>query len=208
HLLRAYADGTELRGPAGAAIWSAPTIDGRRGAVYVGTGNTYNGGGPPTAGALLAFDLKTGQLGRAPQGGATTPDGLRLRGGGRHFDFGASPVLATLSSGRQLVVAGQKSGVVYALDPEKQGQQMWRYRAGGGSGLGGIQWGIAADGEKVYAPVAEIYSPAPGGLHAIELSSGARAWVAPPAEPLPCGKLSRSCSGALFSAVTAIARPL
>ena len=59
--------------------------------------------------------------------------------------------------GRDLIVAGQKSGVVYALDPDKRGQQVWRYRAGGGSGLGGIQWGIATDGTRVYAPVAEIY---------------------------------------------------
>ncbi len=81
---------------------------------------------------------------------------------GPDFDFGASPVLATLAGGRQLIVAGQKSGVVYALDPDKKGEQVWRYRAGGGSGLGGIQWGIAADAEHVYVPVAEIYSPAAG----------------------------------------------
>jgi polyvinyl alcohol dehydrogenase (cytochrome) len=113
-------------------------------------------------------------------------------------------VLATLANGRQLVVAGQKAGVVVALDPDKRGQQVWRYRAGGGSGLGGIQWGIAADRDRVYVPVAEIYNPAPGGLHAVDLATGARAWFAPPADPLPCGRLSRSCSGAQFSAVTVL----
>ncbi|HXI30679.1 MAG TPA: PQQ-binding-like beta-propeller repeat protein, partial [Vicinamibacterales bacterium] len=212
HLLRAYADGTELRGPAGAAIWSAPTIDVKRGAIYVGTGNTYSGAAQPTADAILALDLKTGRLRWSHQMPATTPDVFGCVVGdvncgeraGPDFDFGASPVLATLAGGRQLVVAGQKSGVVYALDPDRQGQQVWRYRAGGGSGLGGIQWGIAADAERVYVPVAEIYNPSPGGLHAVELASGARAWFAPPADPLPCGKLSRSCSGAQFSAVTAI----
>ncbi|HMF95569.1 MAG TPA: PQQ-binding-like beta-propeller repeat protein [Vicinamibacterales bacterium] len=212
HLLRAYADGTELRGPAGAAIWSAPTIDVKRAAIYVGTGNTYSGPAQPTSDAILAFDLKTGKLRWAHQMPATTPDVFGCVVGeincgeraGPDFDFGASPVLATLSSGRQLIVAGQKSGVVYALDPDKQGQQAWRYRAGGGSGLGGIQWGIAADGQRVYVPVAEIYNPAPGGLHAVDLATGVRAWFAPPPEPLPCGKLSRSCSGAQFSAVTAI----
>ena len=212
HLLRAYADGTELRGPAGAAIWSAPTIDVKRGAIYVGTGNTYSGVAQPTADAILALDLRTGKLRWSHQMPATTPDVFGCVVGdvncgeraGPDFDFGASPVLATLAGGRQLVVAGQKSGVVYALDPDRQGQQVWRYRAGGGSGLGGIQWGIAADAERVYVPVAEIYNPSPGGLHAVELASGARAWFAPPADPLPCGKLSRSCSGAQFSAVTAI----
>ena len=122
---------------------------------------------------------------------------------GPDFDFGASPVLAKLPSGRELIVAGQKSGVVYALDPDRKGAQVWRYRAGGGSGLGGIQWGIAADGERVYVPVAEIYSPTPGGLHAVDLATGARVWYSPP-EPPVCGKLSRACSGAQFSAVTAI----
>jgi len=57
---------------------------------------------------------------------------------------------------------------------------------------------------SVYVPVAEIYNPTPGGLHAVDLATGARAWFAPPADPLPCGRLSRSCSGAQFSAVTVI----
>ena len=92
---------------------------------------------------------------------------------------------------------------MYALDPDRKGEQVWRYRAGGGSGLGGIQWGIAADGERVYVPVAEIYNPTPGGLHAVDLATGARAWYSPPETPV-CGKLSRSCSGAQFSAVTVI----
>jgi polyvinyl alcohol dehydrogenase (cytochrome) len=122
---------------------------------------------------------------------------------GPDFDFGASPVLARRPDGRDLLIAGQQSGVVYALDPDKQGQQVWRYRAGGGSGLGGIQWGIAVDGERAYVPVAEIYTPEPGGLHAVEIASGTRAWYAAP-QPPACGKQTRACSGAQFSAVTAI----
>ena len=211
HLLRVYADGTELRGPSGGAIWSAPTIDARRGALYVGVGNTYSGAAQPTTDAVLALDLKTGKLRWARQMAPSTPDVFGCTPGdvncgeraGPDFDFGASPVLATLAGGRQLIVAGQKSGVVYALDPDKKGEQVWRYRAGGGSGLGGIQWGIAADAEHAYVPVAEIYSPTPGGLHAVDLATGARVWYSPPETPV-CGKLSRACSGAQFSAVSAI----
>jgi polyvinyl alcohol dehydrogenase (cytochrome) len=210
-LLRAYADGTELRGPSGGAIWSAPTIDVKRGALYVGVGNTYSGAAQPTTDAVLALDLKTGKLRWSRQMPPSTPDVFGCTPGevncgeraGPDFDFGASPVLATLGSGRQLIVAGQKSGVVYALDPDKQGEQVWRYRAGGGSGLGGIQWGIAADRERVYVPVAEIYNPTPGGLHAIDLATGTRVWYSPPEPPL-CGKPSRACSGAQFSAVSTI----
>jgi len=210
-LLRAYADGTELRGPAGGAIWSAPTIDVKRGAIYVGVGNTYSGPAQSTTDAILAFDLATGAMRWARPMASATPDVFGCTPGdvncgdrpGPDFDFGASPVLATLTTGRQLIIAGQKSGLVYALDPDKQGQQVWRYRAGGGSGLGGIQWGIAADADRAYVPVAEIYNPAPGGLHAIDLATGAREWYAPPETPV-CGKPSRACSGAQFSAVSAI----
>ena len=210
-LLRVYADGTELRGPSGGAIWSAPTIDVRRGAIYVGVGNTYSGAAQPTTDAVLAFDLRSGAMRWARQMAPSTPDVFGCTPGdvncgeraGPDFDFGASPVLAKVAGGRDLIVAGQKSGVVFALDPDKKGEQVWRYRAGGGSGLGGIQWGIAADADRVYVPVAEIYSPAPGGLHAVDLATGTRAWYSPPGTPV-CGKLSRSCSGALFSAVTAI----
>ena len=210
-LLRVYADGTELRGPAGGAIWSAPTVDVKRGAIYAGVGNTYSGAAQSTTDAVLAFDLKTGALRWSRQMAPSTPDVFGCTPGdvncgeraGPDFDFGASPILATLPSGRQLIVAGQKSGVAYALDPDRKGEQVWRYRAGGGSGLGGIQWGIAADAARVYIPVAEIYSPAPGGLHAVDLATGARTWFAAPAVPL-CGRLSRACSGAQFSAVTAI----
>jgi polyvinyl alcohol dehydrogenase (cytochrome) len=210
-LLRAYADGTELRGPAGGAVWSAPTIDVKRGALYVGVGNTYSGAAQPTTDAVIAFDLATGALRWVRQMAPATPDVFGCTPGsvncgdrpGPDFDFGASPVLATLGSGRQLIVAGQKSGVVFALDPDRKGQQVWRYRAGGGSGLGGIQWGIAVDGERAYVPVAEIYSPEPGGLHAVDLATGERVWHAAPETPV-CGKPSRGCSGAQFSAVTAI----
>jgi polyvinyl alcohol dehydrogenase (cytochrome) len=210
-LLRQYADGTELRGPSGGAIWSAPTIDARRGALYVGVGNTYSGAAQPTTDAVLAFDLKSGAMRWSRQMAPSTPDVFGCTPGevncgeraGPDFDFGASPILASLANGRELIIAGQKSGVVYALDPDRKGEQVWRYRAGGGSGLGGVQWGIAADTERVYIPVAEIYSQTPGGLHAVDLATGTRAWYAAPADPV-CGKLSRACSGALFSAITAI----
>jgi polyvinyl alcohol dehydrogenase (cytochrome) len=108
-----------------------------------------------------------------------------------------------LPDGHDLIVIGQKSGVAYALDPDRNGAQVWRYRAGGGSGLGGIQWGVAVDGAHAYFPVAEIYAPAPGGLHAVQLGTGMRDWFAPPPPPV-CGTLSRACSGAQFAAITVI----
>jgi polyvinyl alcohol dehydrogenase (cytochrome) len=210
-LMRSYADGAEVWGPSGGAIWSAPTIDAKRGALYVGTGNTYSGPAQPATDAVAAFDLKTGQLRWARQMypgdrdvfGCNPGEVNCLPKAGPDFDFGASPILASLPNGRDLVLAGQKSGVAYALDPDRKGEQVWRYRAGGGSGLGGIQWGIASDGERVYLPIADIYSETPGGLHAVSIASGARAWMTPPPPPA-CGKPNRGCNSAQFSAVSVI----
>jgi polyvinyl alcohol dehydrogenase (cytochrome) len=210
-LIRTYADGTEAWGPAGGAVWSAPTVDARRGAIYVGVGNTYSGAPQPTTDAVVAFDADTGEMRWAHQLNAGHRDVFGCTAGeincierpGPDFDVGASPVLAKLPNGRELIIAGQKSGVVYALDPDRHGAEVWHYRAGGGSGLGGVQWGLATDGERVYIPIADIYNPAPGGLHAISLRTGKRAWYVPPPPPL-CGKVSRACNGAQFSAVTVI----
>ena len=210
-LIRTYADGTDVWGPSGGAVWSAPTIDPGRGALYVGVGNTYSGAPQPATDAVAAIDLKTGTVRWARQMypgerdvfGCTPGEvncGVRS---GPDFDFGASPALVRLPNGRELIVAGQKSGVAYALDPDRKGEQVWRYRAGGGSGLGGIQWGIAADADRAYFPVADIYSDTPGGLHAVALADGTRAWYTPP-PPAICGKPGRGCSGAQFSAVTVI----
>ena len=208
-LQRAYADGSEVWGPAGGAIWSAPTIDAKRGAVYVGVGNLYSGPPQATTDAIIAFDLKTGEMRWAHQ--LTPNDFFGCAAGevncvdrpGPDFDIGAAPALATLAGGRTLIVVAQKSGVTYAIDPDHKGAQVWRYRAGGGSGLGGTQWGIAIDAGQAYVPVVEIYAPEPGGLHAVDLATGHRAWFAHPPPPV-CGKPSRACSGAQFSAVTAI----
>ena len=205
------ADGTELFGPSGGAVWSAPTIDVKRGAIYVGVGNAYSGPTPKTTDAIVALDLKTGAVRWAQQMypgdrdvfGCTPGEMNCVPRAGPDFDFGASPALVTTAAGRDLIVAGQKSGVVFALDPDRRGAQVWRCRAGGGSGLGGIQWGIAVDRDRAYAPVADIYSSSPGGLHAIDLRTGRRAWTTPAPPPL-CGRPQRGCSGAQFSAVTAI----
>ena len=54
--------GTALWGPAGAAVWSAPTIDTRRGALYIGTGNAYTAPAVKTSDSVIAMDLKTGKI--------------------------------------------------------------------------------------------------------------------------------------------------
>lgn len=210
-LLRAYADGSESWGPSGGAVWSSPTIDPKRRTIYVGVGNAYSGEAPSTTDAILALDLASGSVRWSRQMTPGERDVFGCTPGevncgdrpGPDFDFGAAPALVTLKNGRQLIVAGQKSGVLYAVDPDRHGAIVWRYRAGGGSGLGGIQWGIATDDERAYVPVADIYAEEPGGLHAVDLASGQRVWFARPPAPV-CGRPSRACSSAQFAAVTAI----
>jgi polyvinyl alcohol dehydrogenase (cytochrome) len=207
-LQRSYADGSEVWGPSGGGIWSSPTIDAKRGAIYVAAGNSYSGPPQATTDAVVAFDLKSGAMRWAHQltpndlFGCVTGEINCAARQGPDFDFGASPVLARAGD-RDLIVIGQKSGMAYALDPEKKGEQVWRYRASNGSGLGGIQWGTAADESLAYFPVSDIYSPMPGGLHAVDLATGERAWLTPPPAPV-CGRPSRACSGAQFAAVTVI----
>lgn len=203
-------DGIESWGPAGGAVWSAPTIDPKRGALYVGVGNTYAGlATAPAANAVAAFDLKTGRALWAKQ--VAAPDIFGCRVGeancgerpGPDFDFGSSPSLARLPNGRDILVTGNKSGIGYAMDPDKQGEIIWQYRAGKGSALGGIEWGSAVDAEHAYFPVADGNSQSPGGLHAVKLTSGERDWFTP-APPPKCGQPGRGCNGSQSAAITAI----
>ena len=210
--------GVPLWGPSGAAIWSAPTVDSSRGLLYVATGNIYSGPAHPAGNAVIALDLKSGAVRWSTQ---FTPGDVYIsncRAGnpncpeknGPDFDFGSPPMLVRTTAGRDLIVIGQKSGIAWALDPEKNGEVVWEYRAGRGGVLGGIEWGSAADGERAYFAVSDITLPQPGGLHAVTLATGQRAWFAPPRPPA-CGTPSttlgaggRGCNAAQSAAVTVI----
>ena len=204
--------GTTLWGPSGAGIWSAPAIDVRRGVVYAATGNTYTPPQLSTSDAVIAFDLKTGKIRWTKQvtpndvfGGWCRPslkNPICPEENGPDFDFGNAPILAKLPSGKDVIVIGQKSGVGWALDPDKEGAVIWQYRAGRGSALGGMEWGSAVDDQNAYFPVSDISLPNPGGLHAVQLATGERVWYAPPPPPI-CGS-GRGCNGAQTAAVTVI----
>lgn len=195
--------GAPLFAPSGAPVWSSPTIDPARGLVYVGTGENYTRPTTESSDAILAIDIETGQLAWSFQ--ATEADaytmGCGLGGGGRgtcpsppgpDVDFGMAPMLTTRPDGRQILVAGQKSGVVWGLDPEAEGAVLWSTQVGKGGALGGIHWGMATDGRLAYAAnadrgavIVDVHpdTPPSPGLYAIDLMSGALTWSAPaPAE--------------------------
>jgi polyvinyl alcohol dehydrogenase (cytochrome) len=202
------AAGVQLWGPAGVGIWAAPTIDVKRNLVYAATGNTYSAPAQPTADAIVAFDPKDGAVKWIKQ--FTVQDVFGCRAGGPNCgerpgpdaDLGTPAMLVTFSDGRDVIIVGQKSGMTFAIDPDKEGEVIWQYRAGEGSIWGGVQWGAAVDSEHAYFPVSDIRTPKPGGLHAVSLTTGERAWYVPPL-PLKCAA-GTGCSAALLSAPTLV----
>jgi polyvinyl alcohol dehydrogenase (cytochrome) len=207
------AKGTLMQGPAGAAIWSAPTVDLKRGLAYVATGDSYTDAPAPLSDAIVAIDLKTGAIHWSNQVTAgdnyimgcpllTKSANCPINEGPDH-DFGASPVLFTLKSGKQVLLSGQKSGVAYGMDPDT-GRTLWATKVGAGSHLGGIEWGIAADQTRLFVPNADMvnlidealrpkglhverdaYPPARPGLSALDPATGRVLWFTP-APVAPC----------------------
>jgi polyvinyl alcohol dehydrogenase (cytochrome) len=213
------ASGTQLYGPSGAAVWSSPTIDAQRQALYVATSNSYSNPPADSSDAVLAFDLKTGRMLWHRQ--ATPNDSYVVacygadqtncpQDHGPDHDFGQSPILVGLQDGRRVLAIGQKSGVVHAFDPDREGEVLWQTRIGKGGPLGGSEWGSAADLDRIYVANSDVRflrdgtrrldAAAGGGLFALNLSDGKVTMKVP---PVPCGDRDQ-CSPALSAAVSVI----
>ena len=221
---KAKQTGQNQWGPSGAGIWSAPTLDTKRGVLYVTTGDNYSAPATPMSDAVLALELATGRIAWSRQ---TTPGDVwnsscSAKGDcpGPDYDYGSSVILEKLDNGRDVLLAGQKSGMVYALDPDRKGEILWQVRVGQGGTNGGVQWGMASDGQQLYAatsdvtrslaPNADALDPRPqavdpktgGGLTALRIATGEKVWFAP---PIVCGPAAkRGCSPAQSQAVSAI----
>ena len=205
--------GTQMYGPAGGAVWSAPTLDLKRKLIYVGTGNSYTDVETGHTDAIVALDLETGKPRWVNQ--VTPKDnflvGCRQPGigncpeeAGPDHDFGSSPVLRTLPNGKQVILAGQKSGVIYALDPDDNGKKIWEVRVGAGGALGGIEWGFAADEQNVYVPVADVFGAnRKPGLTALKIATGEKVWYVP-APPAKCSWGTTRCNNSQSAAATVI----
>jgi polyvinyl alcohol dehydrogenase (cytochrome) len=209
------AAGTPLWKPAGVGVWSTPTIDPDRDLIYVGTGNSYTQPAAPMSDSIVALAMDSGEIRWFNQITANDAFVVGCRAGnlncpenvGPDHDFGSSPILRTVG-GRRLLLAGQKSGVMFALDPDAKGKIVWQQRVGKGSELGGIEWGPAADLSTVYIAISDVIaqglgtSEQAGGLHALRIADGQRAWYT--AAPALTCKGGPGCSSAQSAAISVI----
>ena len=230
HPVRKNKAGIQMWGPSGAGVWSSPTLDLKKRAIYVTTGDAYSDPPARTSDAFVAFDMDTGKMLWSRQMTEGDAFNVACPGGdncpeanGPDFDFGCSPSLVELPNGKRALVAGQKSGMVHAVDPDQQGEVIWQQRVGKGGALGGVQWGNAADSKNVYVALSDYktdYTGGPrpganrnlfgsfsapdpkagGGLFALSLATGERVWYAPPPG---CGD-KPGCSPSQSAAVTVI----
>ena len=208
--------GVQRWGPSGAGIWASPTLDPERNVMYVATGDSYSQPADPASDALMALAMDTGRVlwitqtfpGDAWTVACLSEDPAVLANcpedAGPDVDYGSAMILTTSAAGRRVLLAGQKSGVMYALDPE-DGEVLWETRVSDGGVLGGIEWGFATDGESVYASISDAFEKAPGeagGLTSLQVADGEVVWHAPPVQDT-CGSRV-GCHTGQPGAVTAI----
>jgi polyvinyl alcohol dehydrogenase (cytochrome) len=180
---RKNSKGIQLWAPAGGAVWDAPTVDPKRHAVYVGTGNSYTESKARAIDAVLALDMNNGKMLWAAQSlkkdawfvGCTSdsPSEDCPKDVGPDYDFGSSPILRALPDGRDILVAGQKGGVLFAYDPGRKGALLWKNTLVEELSLGEITFGGAADEQNAYFGLKR------GGIAAVRLTTGKRVWFAP-----------------------------
>jgi len=189
--------GVKQRGPSGAPIWSFPLIDEKRNRVIVTTGENTSHPATETSDAVIAIDLDTGReawkfqamawdvwnmgcISSKEDSGPNCP--WNIEGDmflGRDFDFGAGAVLVQAAGGKDILLAGQKSGDVWALDAQT-GAKLWSIRFGKGTSLGGVHWGVTSDGERVYAtindPILNGAADVRPGVFAVDINTGKQVW--------------------------------
>jgi polyvinyl alcohol dehydrogenase (cytochrome) len=194
----------------------AGAYDAKRRTVYITTGNAYLGPvavqkcvaenkgdeeaqaacHPPGVwyDSIVAFDADTGAIKWGHRGshddfftaGCLQFDGAPVRacGEGPDHDFGTAPMIWS-AGGREFVGAGQKSGVFWALDPDS-GDVIWRGFTGSSGPLGGMEFGTATDGKRIYFADSNAKFPS----------------YVPQANTMPDGEVIRYGSVGAFDAAT------
>jgi polyvinyl alcohol dehydrogenase (cytochrome) len=215
--------GAKVFSPSGAAIWNSPTVDEKRGLLYVGTGNNYTGPADDRSNAVVALDLKTGQIkwtwqvvaGDAWNVGCMVGIDSCPENSGPDADLGSGIMLGALPDRTERLFFGLKSGLVMAIDPAQHDRALWSNRVGRGSIQGGVQFGMAFDGRRLYVPISDMGdsmdasnkqrdasagAPRPG-LYALDPVSGRVLWQSP-AEDVCGGR--KFCDPGILSSIAAI----
>jgi len=205
--IRKNSIGTQLWAPSGVAVWNSPTVDAKRRAVYFGTGDSATEPAPETTDSIMAVDLDTGKLLWHFQ---AEPNDATLGGcfgknktencpehPGPDWDFGASPILKTLPGGRDLLLAPNKSGIIFALDPDHKGAVVWKADISEKPGTRNtnLVWGGAADQQKLYVGLVT------GEITAVQIATGEKLWTTRLAEPgsrVSYAAASSAIPGAVF----------
>jgi polyvinyl alcohol dehydrogenase (cytochrome) len=185
---RKNSKGTQLWAPAGGAVWNSPTVDVKRHAIYVGTGDCETEPAVKTTDAAMALDMNTGKILWYYQTQADDSFLVGCRGAGitencpkvegPDYDIGNSPLLGTLKNGKQVVMVGTKDGDVVGMDPDNGGKLLWRTKVTDVP-RSGMYFGGAVDDQFVYYGLSE------GGAAAVRFATGELAWFAPVS---PAGK--------------------
>jgi polyvinyl alcohol dehydrogenase (cytochrome) len=202
-------NGVQQYGPNGGAVWNTPTIDAKAHALYIGTGDAYTNPVSKNTDAIMALDLKTGKVMWSVQdteadawlsgcGGEIKSDNcLPPSEIGPDYDFGASPILKSLPNGKRILVAGQKSGMVWGHDPDRDGTVVWKTQIVKKLALGMITFGGAADDQNAY------FGLRTGAIAAVRMDTGEQKWstpIVPTPGPGPKGETAAvtAIPGAVF----------
>ena len=212
--------GTRVLAPSGAPVWTSPAVDLRRNLAYFGTGENYSSPADGNSDAIIAIDLTTGE--RAWRVQSTAGDAWNVAcmmaenpncpaEDGPDVDYGASMVLVE-GEGGAVLAAGQKSGMVFGLDPDREGALLWSTQVGRGSSQGGVHFGMAAGDGLLYVPINDMNDTRAGeeldpalarpGVHAIDPASGEVMWRHVQANL--CGADRPFCDPGVSAALTAI----
>jgi polyvinyl alcohol dehydrogenase (cytochrome) len=194
--VRTTSSGTRVFAPSGAPVWNAPTIDSRRGVLYIGSGENYSSPANDRSDAVLAFNLKDGRLVWSHQmlAGDAWNVACMMQGNancpgenGPDVDVAAGTILTTLPTGKEVLLAGQKNGVVYAIDPDARGKVLWQMRVGRGGIQGGVHFGMALEAQRLFVPISDLKDGHDGrrydmagkpGLYALDPADGRIMWSA------------------------------
>jgi polyvinyl alcohol dehydrogenase (cytochrome) len=209
------ARGTQLWGPSGGAVWSQPVVDAERNRLYISTGDAYSNPAPRETDAIMALAMDSGKVlwvqqtlaGDAWNVGCLEAGAGRVNcpeGAGPDHDFSSSPSVGVLPDGKRIIIAGQKSGELYGINPDT-GEQLWKTRLGQGGVLGGIEWGFSVDATTAYVSLSNAVEKKPGeagGLAAVNIADGKTRWTIP-ASADTCNS-RRGCNTGQPAAVSSI----